>query len=278
MKPSALPESESLPTAAGVYRFFDEAGALLYVGKAKNLRRRLSQYRNAKRRKAHYKMRRIVAAASRLSWEICPTELDALLLETELIQKLRPTFNAAGAFSFLYPYVGIRREGTALRICLTTHPESFDRFRLFGCYRSRDRTQEGFYAWLELLTYLGHVTKRGRKRNLSDVPHSFEAEVRSLPPTVLQAEWEAALEGRSPGALQSLSVALLESSAACREAEEVQGHLRALARFYRTEAVKLRRMLNRVEGVSFPVAQRERDPLLHRYRATFNPSRAGVGA
>src|SRR4051812_34525524 len=99
-----------LPTQPGVYRIFGEDGALIYVGKAKNLKRRLGQYRNAKRRKKHLKMRRIVADAGRIEFEVCPSELDACLLEAKLIQELRPRWNTAGAFYFLYPLVGIRRE------------------------------------------------------------------------------------------------------------------------------------------------------------------------
>ena len=69
---------------------YDQAQQLIYVGKAKNLRRRLSQYRHAKRLKKHSKMRSIIKAAERIEHEVCATELDAFLLETRLIQAHRP--------------------------------------------------------------------------------------------------------------------------------------------------------------------------------------------
>ena len=59
----------NVPSAPGIYRVFDAAGELIYVGKAKNLRRRLSQYRNAKRRKKHLKMREVVKEADRIEIE-----------------------------------------------------------------------------------------------------------------------------------------------------------------------------------------------------------------
>ena len=89
---------ESLPTQPGIYRFFNEADELIYIGKAKNLRRRISQYRNARRCKAHAKMKKIVAEAVRLEHETCETEFDALTLENDLIQKHRPKWNVQAHF------------------------------------------------------------------------------------------------------------------------------------------------------------------------------------
>ena len=79
-----------LPQSPGVYLFKDEADVVIYVGKAKSLRRRLSDYRNASRRKAHRKMRAIVRDAATVETRDVATEADALLLENELIRELRP--------------------------------------------------------------------------------------------------------------------------------------------------------------------------------------------
>jgi len=96
-----------VPHSPGVYRFFNRHGELVYVGKAKDLRRRLSQYRAPKRVKAHRKMKRIVKSSARLEFEVTASEKDALLLENALIQQHRPRLNVAGAFSFLYPSIGL---------------------------------------------------------------------------------------------------------------------------------------------------------------------------
>ena len=61
----------AVPAAPGIYRFHDEHGGLLYVGKAVNLRRRLAQYRLAGRRKQERKRRALVKGAARITWEVC---------------------------------------------------------------------------------------------------------------------------------------------------------------------------------------------------------------
>src|SRR5688572_16005034 len=97
-----------LPATPGVYRVFGAVGHTIYVVKSKNLLRRLAQYRNAKRCNRHNKIRAIVQKAARITWQSCPTDLNACLQETRLIQELRPRLNVAAAFAFLYPMIGIR--------------------------------------------------------------------------------------------------------------------------------------------------------------------------
>src|SRR4051812_18544070 len=82
-----------LPNSPGVYRIYDDQGALIYVGKAKSLRRRLAQYRNTKRIKKHSKMRSIIRDSACVQWEVCASELEACLRENELIQAHRPKWN-----------------------------------------------------------------------------------------------------------------------------------------------------------------------------------------
>ena len=87
-----------VPTQPGVYRLYDEAGTLLYVGKAANLRRRLGQYRTAGRKKRERKRRALVKAATSITWEVCESALAATLAEIRLIQTLRPPRNVTSAF------------------------------------------------------------------------------------------------------------------------------------------------------------------------------------
>ena len=132
---------KSVPLRPGVYQVLDAGGAVIYVGKAKSLRRRLQQYRNARRLKRHEKMRTILVAAHSLQVTACESDLDALLLENRLIQTLRPRFNIAGAFSFLYPCIGLVRSERELHLCYSTSPVEFPMFDFFGAYRSRQKTK-----------------------------------------------------------------------------------------------------------------------------------------
>src|SRR4026209_2016762 len=114
---------ESLPTSPGVYLVYDKQDELIYIGKAINLKRRLLQYRNTLRRKKHRRMRGIVREAARIEIQCAETHLDACLTETMLIQKHRPRWNIVGAYSFLYPLIGIRSIDGNIEFCLTTTPE-----------------------------------------------------------------------------------------------------------------------------------------------------------
>ena len=170
----------AVPREPGVYRLYDAAGELFYVGKARNLRRRLAQYRTARRTKRDRKRRALVRAAHRIEWQTCASELDASLAEIELIQTLRPRRNVAGAFPFLYPFIGIQVAGADTRFCLTTAPEACARFDLHGAFRSREVTGEAVFALMRLLRYVGHPTARrardrsgrGRSRNRTELPPS----------------------------------------------------------------------------------------------------------
>ena len=85
---------ESLPASPGVYLVFDQEGELIYVGKAVNLQRRLSQYRNTMRRKNHRRMRGIVKEAARIEIQCADTHLDACLTETMLIPRTATSSSA----------------------------------------------------------------------------------------------------------------------------------------------------------------------------------------
>ncbi len=254
-----------VPAAPGVYRFYDAAGALLYVGKARDLRRRLGQYRTAGRIRKDRKRRRLLRAAARIVWERCASELEASLTEVHLIQSLRPPENVAGAFPFLYPFMGIRVDGGATRFCLTTSPEAFPGFELHGAFRSRAVTRGAFFALMRLLRLVGHAERRPR-RDLQALPrHSHVYAFRRLPPDS-PAGWTAFLRGTSRAALEHLCLGLLEHPAARARGAEIREHLRALERFFDDEAVPLALALSATGHPSYPLLQRDRDALFLRYR------------
>jgi len=254
-----------VPHEPGIYRMYDAAGGLLYVGKARDLRRRLGQYRTARRTKKDRKRRALVRLADRIEWQACASELDASLTEIGLIQALRPRRNVAGAFSFLYPFVGIQVDGTDTRFCLTTSPEAFAAFELHGAFRSREVTYEAFFALMRLLRFVGHPTAR-RARDRRSVPrHSHVCTFRRLPRDWPEL-WKALLRGASRVALEQLSLRLLEYDGACARSAIIHADLSAVERFFDDEASTLARAITVTGYVGYPVSQRERDALFLRYR------------
>ncbi|MGK5082520.1 GIY-YIG nuclease family protein [Bdellovibrionota bacterium FG-1] len=259
----------SVPTNPGIYRVFSEEGALIYVGKAKNLRRRIGQYRNAKRRKKHLKMRKIVADSARIEFEVCPTELAACLLEARVIQDLRPRWNTAGAFYFLYPLIGIKREQGVTYFCFTTHPEAFSDFELHGAYRSRGITGGAFWALMDLLKWVGHKTPPNRKRVIPK--YSYVMGYRQLPESWMPI-WSAFFRGDSREAMELLVLALVENAGARRSSKKVQKSLNGLKMFWRHEASLLRNVRKTLNFETYPVGQKERDFLFLKRRYPASPS------
>ena len=252
-----------VPREPGIYRIYDAADALVYVGKARNLRRRLAQYRTTRRTKKDRKRRALVSAAHRIEWQTCVSELEASLTEIGLIQSLRPRRNVAGAFPFLYPFIGIQAKGADIRFCLTTSPEAFATFELHGAFRSREVTGEAFFALMRLLRFVGHPTVR-RPRDRVRVPrHSHVYTFRRLP---RDWPWTALLRGASRGPLEQLSLRLLEYDGACARSVAIHADLKAVERFFDDEASTLARAITATGYVGYPVPQRDRDALFLRYR------------
>lgn len=103
---SWFPNTETIPVDPGVYRWFDENNRILYVGKAKNLRSRLTSY-FAKPETLHERTRRMVQTATRIDWTIVKTEFEALQLEFTWIKEFNPPFNVQFRDDKSYPYLAI---------------------------------------------------------------------------------------------------------------------------------------------------------------------------
>jgi len=256
---------DSVPRDPGVYRIYDDQSRFIYVGKAKNLKRRLGQYKNAKRRKKHRKMRKILENAARIDFEVCKSELDAELLETQLIQSHRPKWNVAGAFYFMYPMIGMKASGGTTFFCYTTQPEAFEDFVFHGAFRSREITGEAFFSLMKLLSYVGHRVPRRNAKTQAVPKYSYVYGFRQLAPEHVDL-WADFWKGNSKNALESLVLALLENAGARKGAREIQEFIDHLSRFWLHEATPLLRARLRVNYPSYPVSQKERDLLFLRFR------------
>jgi excinuclease ABC subunit C len=110
--------SNTIPTDPGIYKYFDANRELLYVGKAKNLRKRVSSYFN--KTFTSYKTYELVRRISSIEFTIVNSEQDAFLLENSLIKQYQPRFNINLKDDKTYPYIVIKKEPFP-RIFLTRH-------------------------------------------------------------------------------------------------------------------------------------------------------------
>lgn len=104
----------TLPNAPGVYRMFDAAGDVLYIGKAKNLKKRVGQYAQGR---AHTNaVARMIADTASMEFVTTGTETEALLLESNLIKQLRPRYNVLLRDDKSFPYILITGDHPAPQI------------------------------------------------------------------------------------------------------------------------------------------------------------------
>ncbi|GAA1218514.1 excinuclease ABC subunit UvrC [Rhodoglobus aureus] len=126
------PRAGDIPAQPGVYRFIDERTRVLYVGKAKNLRSRLSNY-FAPLSSLHERTRRMVLTATNVEWTIVGNDFEALQLEYTWIKEFDPPFNVQYKDDKSYPYLAITM-GDAVPRVLVTRNRSLPNARYFGPY------------------------------------------------------------------------------------------------------------------------------------------------
>jgi len=99
----------SLPDSPGVYRYYNADGVLIYVGKAKSLKKRVSSYFN-KQSQYNRKTEKLVSEIARMEFTLANTEFDALLLENNLIKQNQPKYNILLKDDKTFPYICILKE------------------------------------------------------------------------------------------------------------------------------------------------------------------------
>jgi excinuclease ABC subunit C len=137
--------ASTIPVDPGIYKYFDEKDELIYVGKAKNLRKRVSSYFT--KTFTTYKTLELVQRIRRIDFTIVNSEQDAFLLENSLIKQFQPRFNINLKDDKSYPYIVIKNEPFP-RVFLT-----------------RRKHEDG-------AQYLGPFTSVGRVRELLDLVKS----------------------------------------------------------------------------------------------------------
>ena len=99
---------KTLPTSPGIYQYYDKDEKLLYVGKAKNLKKRVQSYFN--KVQDNSRIRTLVKKIVDIKHIVVATETDALLLENNLIKKYQPRYNVMLKDDKTYPWICIKNE------------------------------------------------------------------------------------------------------------------------------------------------------------------------
>ena len=128
----------TLPKQPGIYKFVDASGTFIYIGKAKNLKKRLASYFGNKKHQAR-KTKIMVRNADHIEYTIVQTETDALLLESTLIKKFQPRYNVMLKDGKSYSYLCIKKERFP-RVFMTRRVVR-DGSIYFGPYISRARVK-----------------------------------------------------------------------------------------------------------------------------------------
>ena len=107
-KQSLNPEFSTLPNQPGVYQFFNEYNKIIYIGKAKNLKKRVSSY--FQKNVGSQKTKNLVKNIAEIKHVVVSSESDALLLENSLIKKYQPKYNILLRDDKTYPWICIKKE------------------------------------------------------------------------------------------------------------------------------------------------------------------------
>jgi excinuclease ABC subunit C len=127
---SVAEKLKTLPARPGVYQYFDANGKLIYVGKAINLRNRVRSYFHASADHGP-KTERLVAEIADLEWIITDSELEALLLESNLIKRHKPRFNIRLKDDKRYPYIKVEWQNAYPKV-VTVRKMAQDGARYYG--------------------------------------------------------------------------------------------------------------------------------------------------
>ena len=130
IREALLQKANALPLTPGVYLMRDRTGRVIYVGKSRKLKARVSQYfQNSSK---HPKTARMVAQVAEFDYFLCDTEMEALALENTLIKQYAPKYNIKLKDAKSYPYIKITAEPYP-RLCFT-RARAADKARYFGPY------------------------------------------------------------------------------------------------------------------------------------------------
>ena len=142
----------TLPNQPGVYRYFDEHGVIIYIGKAKNLKNRVSSYFTSIQNH-NTKTKKLVQQICKIEFTIVHSEFDALLLENTLIKQFQPKYNILLRDDKTYPFICLTNEPFPRLITLRRIDHSVGTF--FGPF-ANPKAMNGLLAMVHQLYTIEH--------------------------------------------------------------------------------------------------------------------------
>lgn len=207
---------KSIPQKPGVYFFRGQNGTLLYVGKAKNLKKRLSQYTQIHGPSPSKKMWRLVRMAYKIEFIECASEKEALLSENNYLRKLKPLFNFMNTRPENYSFIKLKRQKltqSPLELWtfdINSDPEHPEGFTVFGAFKGKRTLKEGLVSLQRVLWTLtaSDISKMPPKLN-----RDYPALNLEIPIEKALTPWITGLLGGSNGrAVERLCNRLLEKN------------------------------------------------------------------
>ncbi len=235
---------KSLPQCPGVYFMVDEKNSILYIGKAKNLKKRIQSYSLLKPGQSADHILEMIEYVRAIRWRECKTEKAALAQEIELLHAVRPPFNILHADAENYLFIGIQEnkkpngclEETASLTFQLSSRESIqaEGFKIYGCFKQRRKVKDGYAALLRLIYAATHHKPR----------FSYPSKLTRISPPWLYSlhcpkswlnELDRFLCGNSKEFLRSLVFQLLDNEMIPEFMRpSIQEDIELLKKFYRT--------------------------------------------
>lgn len=212
-------KANSLPMTPGVYIMKDQEGAVIYVGKSKRLKNRVTSYFSGTH--TSQKTARMVSLVRDFDYIVCETEIEALALENTLIKKHSPRYNIKLKDAKSYPYIKVTKEEYPR--LLVTRDRKSDKGRYYGPYQGAAQAHAALDAVVKIFGI--PTCKRVFPRDIGkERPCIYRDMGRCVAPCaggvsaeeyaalIKQAEW--VLDGNIKGALETLNRQMLEAAEA----------------------------------------------------------------
>jgi hypothetical protein len=253
----------AIPREPGVYFMSDAKGEIIYVGKARDLRQRLGSYRYAHERCSR-KTARLTVHIAHIRWQVCGSEMEALLEENRLLRDLRPRFNRANTWPRATRFIRLDSAGETLDLALSGEATG----DCYGAFKGASRENLAALARL-LWTAMTHAS-------YADLPRRLLLErppVRYQLPATRQPAWRERLRGFLLGTGDELLAEFLSRPQGEENAFHAafrQADLAALEHFFRIGPQRNHLLRQKFGDGSHLIAQNDLNDWIVRSRKTGN--------